>query len=123
MSDDEGEVFVQWVTDGPLPDRRTHRGPLDDARPNAAQFRAKWTGHADALGPVRSEAGALVVDVAVRLRTPAEWLRARLPTEPMGKHAESAARDATVFDDVAVAPPAWAPRVADIVLGRRPWER
>lgn len=123
MSDAEDEVFVQWVTDGPVPDRRTHRGPRDDARPNAAQFRAKWTGHADALGPVRSEGGDLVVDVAVRLRTPADWLRARLPTEPMGKHAEAAARDAQVFDDVAQAPPAWAARVADVVLARRPWER
>ncbi|MEK6976274.1 MAG: CCA tRNA nucleotidyltransferase [Candidatus Thermoplasmatota archaeon] len=123
LSDAEDEVFVQWVTGGALPERRTHRGPFDDTRPNAAQFRAKWTGHADALGPVRSEGGLLVVDVAVRLRTPADWLRARLPTEPMGKHAEAAARDAQVLDDATRVPAAWAPRVADAVLGRRPWER
>ena len=123
MSDDESEVFVQWVTDGPLPDRRTHRGPADDARPNAAQFRAKWDGHADALGPVRAEGGHLVVDVAVRLRTPGDWLRSRLPTEPMGKHAEAAAKTAQVFDDVEQAPAPWGPHVADVVLGRHPWER
>ncbi len=123
LSPDESEVFVQWVTGPALPERRTHRGPPDDARPNAAQFKAKWAGHADALGPVRNEGGNLVVDVAVRLRTPADWLRARLPTEPMGKHAEAAAKEARVFDDPAAAPQAWAPRVADVVLGRRPWER
>lgn len=123
MSDDESEVFVQWVTGPALPARRTHRGPPDDGRPNAAQFKAKWAGHADALGPVRSEGGLLLVDVAVRLRTPADWLRARLPTEPMGKHAEAAAKTATVLDDPAGAPAAWGPRVADVVLGRRPWER
>lgn len=123
LSAGEDEVFVQWVTDGPLPERRTHAGPPDDARPHAASFRAKWTGHADALGPVRSEGGQLVVDVAQRIRTPADWLRARLPTEPMGKHAQEAAKTGQVFAAPADAPPQWAPRVADVVLGRRPWER
>lgn len=123
LSDGEDEVFAQVVADGPLPERRTHKGPPDDARPNAASFRAKWTGHPDALGPVRSEGGVLLVDVAQRIRTPAAWLRARLPHEPLGKHAQEAARHATVLDDPAAAPPAWAPRVADVVLARRPWER
>lgn len=123
LSEGEDEVFLQVVTGPALPERRTHRGPPDDGRPNAASFRAKWAGHPEALGPVRSEGGQLVVDVAVRLRTPADWLRARLPTEPMGKHAEAAAKGAVVLDDPGQAPPAWAPRTADVVLGRRPWER
>ena len=123
MSDAEDEVFVQWLTGPALPERRTHLGPPEDGRPNAAQFRAKWAAHPDALGPVRTEQGRLAVDVAVRLRTPGDWLRARLPTEPMGKHAEAAAKTAVVLDDPAKAPAAWAPRVADVVLGRHPWER
>jgi tRNA nucleotidyltransferase (CCA-adding enzyme) len=119
----EDEVLVQWLTDGPLPARRTHAGPADDGRPHAQRFRDKWQGHADALGPVRTEAGRLVVDVAQRLRTPADWLRARLPAEALGKHAEAAAQDALVLDDVAALPPAWAPHASDVILGRRPWER
>ena len=123
LSPAEDEVFVQWLTDGPLPERRTHAGPADDGRPHAQRFRDKWSGHADALGPVRTEAGRLVVDVAQRLRTPADWLRARLPAEALGKHAEAAAQDAVVLADVAALPPAWAPHASDVVLGRRPWER
>ncbi|MEA3166341.1 MAG: hypothetical protein QOJ26_1213, partial [Thermoplasmata archaeon] len=92
VSDDEKEVFLQFVCDGaPLPGRRMHPGPIDDGRPNAKRFREKWDGHADALGPVQAgKDGKLQVELAVRLRTPAAWLAARLPQEPLGKHVQEA---------------------------------
>jgi tRNA nucleotidyltransferase (CCA-adding enzyme) len=125
VSADESQVLVQAVCDGqPLPDRRLHRGPLDDARPNAARFREKWEGHPDALTPVRRGAdGRVEVELAVRLRTPAAWLAARLPLEPLGRHVQDALAGHQVFADPAAVPPAWAPAVADVVLDRRPWER
>ena len=118
----EGYFDIQFLGDGPLPERRTHGGPPANV-PNGQSFRAKWTGHADALGPVREEGGRLVVDVAIRHRTPAQWLRARLAGQALGKHAEAAARDAVILDDPAQVPAWWQPHVADVVLGRRPWER
>lgn len=125
VSDDEREVLVQIVCDGGmLPDRRLHRGPLDDARPNAARFREKWETHPDALSPVRRGAeGKLEVELAVRLRTPGQWLAARLPLEPLGRHVQDALDGHRTFADPATVPPAWGPRVADVVLDRRPWER
>ncbi len=122
LSPAEDEVLVQFLGDGPLPERRTHGGPPANV-PNGQSFRAKWTGHADALGPVREEGGRLVVDVAIRHRTPAQWLRARQAGQALGKHAEAAARDAVILDDPAQVPAWWQPHVADVVLGRRPWER
>lgn len=123
MSADENEVFIQWLTGPPLPASRRHLGPADDSRPNAAQFRAKWQDHEDALGPVRAVQGRLEVEVVIRLRTPHQWLEARLAKEPLGKHVQAAAATAQFFDDPAAAPAAWAPRTADVVLGRMPWER
>lgn len=122
LSPDETEVFLQLLSDGPLPDRRTHTGPPPHV-PNAQQFRAKWTNHPDALGAVHEAGGKLAVDVAVRLRTPAQWLVARLAGQAFGKHVEAAAQDARILDDVVQAPAAWAPHVADFVLARHAWER
>lgn len=125
LSDDERGVFVQVVTDGAaLPDRRLHRGPIDDGRPNAARFREKWENHPEALGPLRRGAdGKLEVELAVRLRTPAHWLAARLPLEPLGRHVQDALDGHRTFADPSAVPATWAPRVADVVLDRKPWER
>ena len=125
VSDDESEVLLQFVCGGvPLPARRTHSGPIDDGRPNAARFQEKWDGHPDALTPVqRGPDGKLQVELAVRLRTPGQWLAARLPQEPLGKHVQDALDGHAVFDDPGKVPPAWAPRTADVVLDRKPWER
>lgn len=125
VSADESEVLLQFVCGGgPLAARRLHPGPIDDGRPNAKRFREKWEGHADALGPVHSgPGGKLQVELAVRLRTPAAWLAARLPLEPLGKHVQDALEGHAVLADPGQAPPAWAPRVADVVLDRKPWER
>jgi tRNA nucleotidyltransferase (CCA-adding enzyme) len=125
VSDDEREVFLQFVCDGEaLPARRTHTGPVDDGRPNAKRFREKWAGHADALGPVHAgPEGKLQVELVVRLRTPAAWLAARLPQEPLGKHVQDALEGHQVYSDAGAVPPAWGPRVADVVLDRKPWER
>jgi tRNA nucleotidyltransferase (CCA-adding enzyme) len=125
VSADESEVFLQVVCGGsPLPDRRLHPGPVDDGRPNAKRFREKWEGHPDALGPVRvGPDGKVQVELAVRLRTPAQWLAARLPQEPLGRHVQEALAGHAIFADPADAPQAWAPRVADVVLDRKPWER
>lgn len=125
VSDDEREVLLQFVCGGePLPGRRMHAGPVDDGRPNAKRFREKWTGHADALGAVHAGPdGKLQVELVVRLRTPAAWLAARLPQEPLGKHVQDALDGHEVFADPGKVPPAWAPRVADVVLDRRPWDR
>lgn len=124
-SDDESEILLQAVCGGsPLADRRLHTGPPDDARPNAQRFRDKWSGHADALGPVAAGPdGRLQVELQVRLRTPAQWLAARLPAEPLGRHVQEALEGHLVLDDPGQAPAAWAPRVADVVLDRRPWDR
>lgn len=125
VSDDEAEVFLQFVCDGKaLPARRLHTGPIDDGRPNAKRFREKWDGHADALGPVHGgPEGKLQLELAVRLRTPGAWLAARLPQEPLGRHVQEALEGHTVFTDPGQVPPAWGPRVADVVLDRKPWER
>jgi tRNA nucleotidyltransferase (CCA-adding enzyme) len=124
-SADEREILLQAVCDGAaLPERRLHTGPPDDGRPNAQRFREKWDGHADALGPVEAGPdGRLQVELQVRLRTPAQWLAARLPAEPLGRHVQEALEGHVVLDDPAAAPPEWAPRVADVVLDRRPWDR
>lgn len=124
-SDDESEILLQVVCGGsPLPARRLHTGPPDDGRPNAQRFREKWSGHPDAAGPVAAGPdGRLQVDLLVRQRTPAQWLAARLPAEPLGRHVQEALQGHSVFDDPGKAPPAWAPRVADVVLDRRPWDR
>ena len=125
VSDDEREVFLQFVCDGqPLPARRMHTGPVDDGRPNAKRFREKWAAHADALGPVHAGPdGKLQVELVVRLRTPAAWLAARLPHEALGKHVQDALEGHEVYSDPGKVPPAWGARVADVVLDRRPWER
>lgn len=125
VSADEREILLQFVTDGPaLPDRRLHRGPVDDGRPNAKRFREKWDGHADALSPVRAGSdGKLELELAIRLRTPTAWLTARLPEEPLGRHVQDALAGHRVLADPAQVPPEWAPRVADVVLDRKPWER
>lgn len=122
LSPDESEVFLQLLSDGPLPDRRTHTGPPPHV-PNAQQFRAKWTNHTDALGPVHEVGGKLAVEVAVRLRTPAQWLAARLAGQAFGKHVEAAAQDAVLLDDAARVPASWAPLAADFILARHAWER
>jgi tRNA nucleotidyltransferase (CCA-adding enzyme) len=124
-SDDESEILLQAVCGGePLAPRRLHAGPPDDGRPNAQRFREKWDGHPDALGPVEAGPdGRLRVELQVRLRTPAQWLAARLPAEPLGRHVQEALEGHLVLDDPGKAPEAWAPRVADVVLDRRPWER
>jgi tRNA nucleotidyltransferase (CCA-adding enzyme) len=125
VSPAEDEVLVQAVCRGsPLPEYRLHRGPFDDGRPNADRFREKWSAHADALGPVRRGSdGKLEVDLRIPLRTPAAWLTDRLPREPLGRHVQDALDGHKVFEDPAAVPAAWAARVADVVLGRRPWER
>ncbi len=125
VSDDESDVFLQFVCGGePLPARRVHTGPVDDGRPNAKRFREKWEDHPEALGPVQpGPGGKLQVELAVRLRTPAAWLAARLPLEPLGKHVQDALEGHAVLADPGQAPQAWAPRVADVVLDRKPWER
>lgn len=125
VSADESEVLVQFVCDGAaLAARRLHHGPVDDGRPNAKRFRAKWAGHPDALSAVEAGAdGKLQVELAVRLRTPAAWLAVRLPLEPLGKHVQDALDGHAVLSDPGKAPEPWAPRVADVVLDRRPWQR
>jgi tRNA nucleotidyltransferase (CCA-adding enzyme) len=124
-SDDESQILLQVVCDGAaLPPRRMHSGPPDDGRPNAQRFREKWSRHPDAAGPVAAGPdGRLQVELEVRLRTPAQWLTARLPVEPLGRHVQEALEGHAVLADPADAPPEWAPRVADTVLDRRPWER
>lgn len=125
VSPDESEILFQVVCDGEsLPEQRLHTGPVDDGRPNAKRFREKWDGHPDAVSPVRAgPGGKLEVDLAIRLRTPADWLAARLPQEPLGRHVQDALDGHATYTDPAQAPAEWAPRVADVVLDRRPWER
>ncbi|MEA3191459.1 MAG: hypothetical protein QOD77_2041 [Thermoplasmata archaeon] len=124
-SPDEREALLQFVVDGrTLPATRLHVGPVDDARPHAERFRAKWTGHADAAGPVHAgPRGSLQVEVRESLRTATAWLPARLPKVPLGRHVEACLPDAQVLLDPADAPAAWAPAVADLVLDRRSWQR
>lgn len=120
----EDEVLLQWISGPALPERRTHRGPADDGKANAQKFREKWQGHADAVGPVHGgKDGRLEVDVRIMARTPAQWLAANLAAQPLGKHVADALPGHRIFNDPAAAPPAWAPRVADTVLGRPPWQR
>ncbi|MFA5943241.1 MAG: CCA tRNA nucleotidyltransferase [Candidatus Thermoplasmatota archaeon] len=125
VSDDESEVLLQFVCAGePLPSRRMHTGPIDDGRPNATRFREKWDGHADALTPVHTGPdGKLQVALAIRLQTPAQWLAARLPLEPLGRHVQDALEGHQTFADPAEVPAAWAARVADVVLDRKAWDR
>lgn len=124
-SPDEREALLHFVSDGrTLPETRLHHGPIDDERPHAERFRAKWSSHADAAGPVHaSPQGNLQVAVHERLRTAAAWLPAKLPKVPLGRHVEACLPDALVLVDPAGAPADWAPAVADLVLDRRSWQR
>lgn len=123
--DDEAQVGLQWVLDGaPLPEATTHTGPPADATPHADTFRKKWQGHPDAVGDVTTVDGRLQITVAVPHRTPHEWLRAHLDRLATGKHVRAALDEShRILDDPADAPADWAPRVADFVLDRRPWQR
>lgn len=123
--EDDRRIGMQWVLDaGTLPATRVHEGPSSDHEPNASRFREKWQDHPDAAGPVREVDGTLQVAVAVPHRTPAALLAARLADAGFGKHMrEAVAAGADILEDPARADAAWAPRVADVVLGRPPWER
>lgn len=121
---DETEVLLQFLcTGGELPATRTHTGPRADSGEGAQRFRSKWSAHADALGPVHDAGGVLAVELAVRERTPAQWLAANVTKEGLGRHVTDAMARRSVLSDPALAPAAWAPAVADFVLGRAPWQR
>lgn len=143
--DDEARVGLQWVCDDvELPAVRVHAGPVEDAGPNAQRFRQKWQGHPLAQGPVETAPGGqLTVRVRVPQRTPFDWLRAN-PGVLTGRHVQealaaaeagagavgrpagaagSAAGTGAFLGDPAQAEGGWAPRVADVVLDRRPWQR
>lgn len=124
-SPDEREVLVQWVLDaGEKPATRIHEGPRDDGQANAEKFRAKWTGHPEAAGPVQQgAAGHLEVEVRNAERTATQWLDRKLAALPAGRHVSDALAQAKRWRDPAEVPAAWAPTVADHVLARRPWER
>ena len=119
------EVLLEWVTqDVTLPDRRLHRGPPAAVPANAERFAAKYAGHADALGAVRTGAdGRLEVDLRVRHRTAAALLATTLGSLAVGKHVTDALADAVHWTDPAAATAPWAPAVADTILDRRPWQR
>lgn len=121
----EEEVLLQWITSAaPLPPSRLHRGPPDDGRSNAQRFREKWSGHKDALTPVAAgPEGFLEVELAIRCRTPAEWLRVNLPSVAVGRHVEEAMAKHVKWEDPALVTPQWEADVADFVLDRRSWQR
>ncbi|MEA3204086.1 MAG: hypothetical protein QOI63_1766 [Thermoplasmata archaeon] len=121
----EDAVLLQWLASAAeLPATRVHQGPADGTAPNVLRFKEKWAASPDAVGPVRVGAGGrLEVTLGVRHRTAAAWLAASLPGLPLGKHVQDAMPDARLLDDPAQAPPEWGPVVADLALGRRPWER
>lgn len=121
-ADDGKEILMQWVVAvATLPERRVHEGPREASR-HAARFREKWASHPDARSPIRSVDGVLQVDVAVHVRTPAAWLE-RVAGETMGKHVQEAWTDRRLLTDPGAVPVAWAPRVADLALARRSWQR
>ncbi len=125
-SPDGAEVLLQFTAaDVTLAPTRLHRGPPDDSRPNAKRFREKWRDHPDAVGPVtRGLDGRTEVTLHVRHRTVGDWLAARLARpDALGRHVTDALPDHELLRDPALAPPAWQPRVADVVLGREPWQR
>lgn len=120
---DDVSVGLQWrLAAGSLPASRVHQGPPADG-PHAQRFTQKWQGHPDAVSPVVPADGRLQVEVAVRERTPAAWLAANLDTLPLGKHVQEALARADVHADPADVVSPWAPRVADFILDRRPWQR
>ncbi|HUR61773.1 MAG TPA: CCA tRNA nucleotidyltransferase [Candidatus Thermoplasmatota archaeon] len=121
----EEQVLLQWLASGAeLPPTRVHAGPPDSGAPNVERFRAKWSTHPDAAGPVRKGAdGRLAVELLVRHRTAPTWLAAHLPGLPLGRHVQDAMPGSRLLDDPASVPDEWAPVVADLVLARRPWER
>lgn len=118
--DGDTDVLMQWVfDDAQLPPTRLHAGPLADD-PNAKRFLDKWEGHADAVGPVREEAGRLCVELQVRARTPAAWFDAERTNLQGGKHVTAALADAKVLGDPSGCPAPW---VTDFILDQRPWQR
>ncbi|MEA3143806.1 MAG: hypothetical protein QOG31_1130 [Thermoplasmata archaeon] len=121
----EDAVLLQWLASAAeLPATRVHPGPADGPAPNVQRFREKWAASPDAVGPVRvGPGGRLEVTLRVHHRTAPDWLRAGLPTLPLGRHIQDAMPDAALLDDPAKVPPEWGPGVADLVLARRPWER
>ncbi|MHB8634361.1 MAG: hypothetical protein ACYDBQ_10445, partial [Thermoplasmatota archaeon] len=124
VSPDESEILLQFLCAGaPHPTTSIHMGPADDGRPHATRFRDKWSHHADAVGPVHTLAGRLAVELRLPHTTPAAWLRAKAPTMDLGRHVGESWNGSQAWDDPAAASPLWAPLVADIVLGREPWER
>lgn len=123
-TDEDHHVAMQWVLDDvELPASRIHQGPKAGVAANADRFREKWDGHEDALGPVHEADGRLAVEVAVRARTPAAFLRAHLPGMPLGKHVRRALDDHRVLADPGDVPSPWSPIATDFILDRRPWER
>jgi tRNA nucleotidyltransferase (CCA-adding enzyme) len=117
------EVLIQWVfADHALEATVLHRGPPVQSA-QAERFEAKWSKHPQAAGPIRTRHDRLEVEVEVAHRTPHAYLAANVADLLVGKHVRLAAKDATLCTDPADVPASWAPRVADVVLERRPWQR
>jgi len=123
---DDTRIGFQWIVeDRQLPATRIHEGPAADAGEHAERFRAKWSGHPSAAGAVTAaEDGRLHVRLRVAERTPHEWISTHGLRHLTGKHVQQAlAARPPLLSSPGQVDPAWAPRVADVVLDRRPWER